>query len=369
MLLSENDIFSQITAYYGFGGILKSADPFGNGHINDTFLLVYEQDGRTDRYVLQKINKYVFHHPDELMENAVGVTEHLRKKIKASGGDPEREVLCFVSAQNGKYYYLDGDGDYWRISRYIENTISRDTADSPEDLYVTGLAFGRFQSQMSDYPADSLYYTIPGFHDTRNRFERFKTVLEKNVAGRVKECEKEIAFILEREKLARYSMDSYDRGEIPLRVTHNDTKLNNLLIDRETGKAICVIDLDTVMPGFSMNDFGDAIRSGASTADEDEKDLSKVCCDLERYEAYTKGFIEGCSGKLTRHEIEILPMGALGITYEQALRFLTDYLEGDVYYKTAYPEHNLIRTRTQMRLVEEMEAREDEIRQIIERYM
>ncbi len=369
MSFSENDIFSQITAYYGFRGTLKSADPFGNGHINDTYLLVYEQEGQTDRYVLQKINKYVFHHPDELMENAVGVTAHLRKKVEAAGGDPEREVLRFIPAANGMFFYLDGDGEYWRISRFIENTLSRDTAESPEDLYVTGLAFGRFQSQLSDYPADTLYYTIPGFHDTRGRFERFKTVLEKDISGRVNDCGKEIAFILEREALARYSMDSYDRGEIPLRVTHNDTKLNNLLIDGETGRAICVIDLDTVMPGFSMNDFGDAIRSGASTADEDEQDLSKVHCDLERYEAYTRGFIEGCGGKLTPHEIEILPMGALGITYEQALRFLTDYLEGDVYYKTAYPEHNLIRARTQMRLVEEMEARQDEIRQIVERYM
>ncbi len=368
MSLSFEKKLSQITDYYGFEGILKSSEAFGNGHINDTYLLIYEQDGKETKYVLQKINKYVFHHPDELMENAVGVTAHLREKVKADGGNPEREVLRFVRAKNGLFYYLDVDGEYWRISYYIENTISRDVAESPEDLYVTGLAFGHFQSQLSDYPADTLFHTIPGFHDTRSRFERFQTVLKEDAAGRVKECASEISFILEREKLARYSMDSYDRGEIPLRVTHNDTKLNNLLIDKASGKAICVIDLDTVMPGFSMNDFGDAIRSGACTADEDEKDLSKVHCDLTLYEAFTRGFIEGCAGKLTPHETEILPMGALGITYEQALRFLTDYLEGDVYYKTAYPEHNLIRTRTQIKMVLEMEAMWDDICAIIRRY-
>ncbi len=367
MSLSIEEILPRITEYYGFGGRLKEAAPFGNGHINDTVLLTYEEDGRESRYVLQRINKYVFHHPDELMENGVGVTAHLRKKVAEAGGDPEREVLRFVPARNGKYYYLDDAEDYWRISKYIENTLSRDTASSPDDLYETGLAFGHFQSLLADYPAQTLYDTIPGFHDTRSRFARFRTVLEKDPFSRAASCPEEIAFILEREKLARYSMDSYDRGEIPLRVTHNDTKLNNLLIDRDTGRAICVIDLDTVMPGFTMNDFGDAIRSGAITAEEDEPDLSKVHCDLKLYEAFTKGFIEGCAGNLTPHEIEILPMGALGITYEQALRFLTDYLEGDPYFKTAYPDHNLVRTRTQVKMVLEMEDKWEEICGIIRR--
>ena len=368
MSIALEDIVSRITDYYGFDGELISCSPFGNGHINDTFLLVYTLGNGENRYVLQKINKYVFHHPDELMENGVAVTAHLRKKVVEAGGDPEREVLRFVPAKNGLYYYLDDDEEYWRISCFIDNTISRDTASSPEDLYTTGLAFGHFQSLLSDYPANTLYETIPGFHDTRSRFERFKTVVARDVACRAESCKEEIAFILDRESIARYSMDSYDRGEIPLRVTHNDTKLNNLLIDKNTEKALCVIDLDTVMPGFSMNDFGDAIRSGACTAAEDELDLIKVHCDLAFYEAFTKGFIEGCAGKLTPHEIEILPMGALGITYEQAIRFLTDYLEGDVYYKTSYDLHNLVRTRTQIKMVLEMEEKWDEICSMIRRY-
>ncbi len=368
MSIAIEEIVARITDYYGFEGELTSFCPFGNGVINDTFLLIYKMGDKESRYVLQKINKYVFHHPDELMENAVAVTAHLRKRVAEAGGDPEREVLRFIPARNGMYYYLDDEGEYWRISAFIENTVSRDVATSPEDMYTTGLAFGHFQSLLSDYPAKTLYDTIPGFHDTRSRFERFKAVVAKDAAGRAQTCKEEIEFILEREKVARYSMDSYDRGEIPLRVTHNDTKLNNLLIDKYTGKALCVIDLDTVMPGFSMNDFGDAIRSGACTAAEDEPDLSKVHCDLDFYEAFTKGFIEGCAGKLTPHEIEILPMGALGITYEQAIRFLTDYLEGDVYYKTAYDLHNLVRTRTQIRMVMEIEEKWGEICGMIRRY-
>ena len=368
MSIPIETIVSRITDYYGFEGELKSFFPFGNGHINDTFLLVYRQGEKENRVVLQKINKYVFHHPDELMENGVAVTAHLRKKVAEAGGDPEREVLRFIQAKNGMYYYLDDEEEYWRISAYIDHTVSHDVAASPEDMYTTGLAFGHFQSQLFDYPAKTLYDTIPGFHDTRSRFARFQKVVADDVAGRAASCRDEIAFILERETLARYSMDSYDRGEIPLCVTHNDTKLNNLLIDEASGKALCVIDLDTVMPGFSMNDFGDAIRSGACTAAEDEPDLSLVHCDLAFYEAFTRGFIEGCAGRLTPHEIETLPMGALGITYEQAIRFLTDYLEGDVYYKTAYDLHNLVRTRTQIKMVQEMEEKWDEICVMIRRY-
>lgn len=351
----------KILDYYGIEGTLNSSGAFGNGHINDTILLEIGDK----KYVLQKINKYVFHHPDELMQNMDGITNHLRGKVLAAGGDPDREVLSIVKAKNGSLFWIDENDDYWRITRFISGATSHDIVEKPEDFYITGLAFGQFQSMLSDYPADTLYYTIPGFHDTRARYDRFIKTVEEDKAGRAAQCADEIKFILDRKELAYYSMDSYDKGEIPIRVTHNDTKLNNLLIDDKTGKAICVLDLDTVMPGFVMNDFGDAIRTGACTAMEDEPDVNKVHCDLGLYEAFARGFIEGCDGKLTEHEIDTLPMGALGITYEQALRFLADYLEGDVYYKTAYPEHNLVRTHTQIRMVEEMENKWDQIQEII----
>lgn len=363
--MSENN-YEKLAKKFDIPGELKKAAPFGNGHINDTIQLVFESDGSEEKYVLQKINKYVFKHPDELMSNMRGVTDFLKKKIALEGGDPERETLTIIPAKDGLDYVIDDDGEYWRVTAFVKDTVSYDVSETSEDFYLTGAAFGHFQSQLSDYPAEKLYETIPGFHNTRARFINFLKAVEADKAGRVSECRDEIAFILNRKDLAYFSMESYERGDIPLRVTHNDTKINNLLFDTKERKPICVIDLDTVMPGFAMTDFGDAIRTGASTAAEDEPDVDKVKCDLALYEAFAKGFIKGCDGKLTEKEIETLPMGALGITYEQALRFLQDYLEGDVYYKTAYPEHNLVRTHTQMKLVEEMEANADKIRKIIE---
>ena len=360
--LEEN--IKNIAEFYGVTNELIDWKPFGNGHINDTILL---NCGPDKQYVLQKINKYVFHHPDELMANMVGVTAHLKKKVVEAGGDPDREVLTVVPAVNGDVFYIDDKEDYWRITKLITGARSYDIVEKPEDFYITGKAFGHFQNQLSDYPADTLYETIPGFHDTRARYNNFIKSVEADVAGRCKDVQNEIKFILDRKELAYYSMDSFDKGELPLRVTHNDTKINNLMIDNVTHEAICVLDLDTVMPGFAMMDFGDAIRTGACTGLEDEKNLDLVHCDLNLYEQYAKGFIEGVDGKLTAHEVETFPMGALGITYEQALRFLADYLEGDVYYKTAYPEHNLVRTHTQIRMVEEMEAKWDQIQEIIKR--
>jgi len=366
-MLSE-DRLNKISAAYGIAGELVGAEDFGNGHINDTILLRYSIGGTEKKLVLQKINKYVFHRPDELMQNTIAITEHIRRKVIAVGGDPEREVVNVVYTANGDAFFIDEDGEYWRITRYIDNTVSIETVSTAEQFYETGRAFGNFQSQLSDFPAETLYYTIPEFHDTRARFGYFKKVLAEDAMNRAATCADEIAFFLGREDLAVYLMDGYDRGEFPLRVTHNDTKLNNLMIDTDTGKAVCVIDLDTVMPGFAMTDFGDAIRCGTCTAREDERDVSKVRCDLELYDAFTHGFIDGCAGKLTPHEIEILPKGAVCIAYELAMRFLTDYLLGDLYFKTDYPEHNLVRARTQIQMVHELEANADAINAIIGKY-
>lgn len=357
-----------ILDFFGFPGILTEISPLGNGHINDTLLLCYSDKGTVKRYVLQKINKFVFNHPDELMENTMRVTEHIRRKLELSGGDCERGALRIVPASNGDKYYIDSKGDYWRVTKFVENTVCLEAVSGPEEFYECGLAFGTFQSQLADYPAETLYYTIPGFHDTRARYQKFKKTVEEDRSGRLKECREEAEFILRHEALANWAMEKADRKELPIRVTHNDTKLNNVMFDERTGKAVCVLDLDTVMPGLAMNDYGDAIRYGACTAAEDEKDLEKVHCDLALVEAYTKGFIEGCSGNLTDYEIDTLHMGAIGLTYEQAMRFLTDFLEGDVYFKTDYPEHNLVRTRTQIKMERELEKYSDDIQKIIKKY-
>lgn len=364
-----SDNLKSILEYYGLEGEFAGAVSFGNGHINDTLCLKYYVNEVENKYVLQKINTSIFHNPEALMENMVRVTSFLRDKISERGGDPERETLNVVRTADGSSFCRDGEGGFWRMTRFIEGAVSIDTASCPDDMYFTGKAFGAFQRDLSDFPADTLTETLPGFHDTRARYAGFLKAVEADRAGRARDCASEIEFITGRKHLAEFSMDSFDRGELPLRVTHNDTKINNLLIDAGTHEALCVIDLDTVQPGFIMNDFGDAIRSGACTTAEDEPDTDKVKLSLEYYEAFTKGFTEGCGEYLTRHELETLPMGAVCITYEQALRFLEDYLNGDTYYKTAFPEHNRIRAHTQIKMVEEMEKHWDDLLKITEKYI
>lgn len=356
-------------AHFQYEGRLVKDIPFGNGHINDTYLLTFEvrQMGRM-KVILQRMNKNVFENPIHLMENIMGVTSYLREKITENGGDPERETLNVIPAMDGKPYYQDSFGDYWRSYVFITDATSYDQVERPEQFYQSGVAFGRFQNLLADYPADTLYDVIKGFHDTRARLEVFKKAVEEDVMGRAAEVREEIQFVLDREELARCFGECLERGEVPLRVTHNDTKLNNVMLDNKTGQGICVIDLDTVMPGLAMNDFGDSIRFGASTAAEDEQDLSKVSCSMELFEAYTKGFLEGCGGRLTRREIELLPMGAKVMTYECGMRFLTDYLQGDHYFKIHRDRHNLDRCRTQFKLVKDMEDKWEQMQEIVSRY-
>lgn len=356
-------------ANFKYEGKLVFSEPYGNGHINDTFLLIFNTVERGQvKVIQQKINKEVFLKPVELMENIVGVTSYLREQIIEEGGDPERETLNVIPALDGKSYYLDSDGEYWRAYIFITDATSYDQVEKPEHFHQSGVAFGQFQRRLAEYPAESLHETIKGFHDTKARFEVFKRMVENDVCSRAKSAEKEIQFVFEQQEIASYFSDLQSRGEIPLRVTHNDTKLNNIMIDNKTGAGICVIDLDTVMPGLAMNDFGDSIRFGASTAAEDETDLSKVSCDMELFELYTKGFINGCGGRLTKKEIELLPMGALTMTYECGMRFLTDYLQGDTYFKIHREQHNLIRSRTQFKLVEDMRKKWDTMQEIVYRY-
>lgn len=306
--------------------------------------------------------------PIELMENIMSVTEYLKKIIVQSEGDPDRETLNVIISKSGEPYFVDEMGEYWRAYKYIDGATSYDQVESMEDFYESALAFGNFQRLLADYPAETLHETIVGFHDTRARFEAFMKAVQEDVCGRVASVQKEIDFVLSREEIVDVFGDMVKRGELPLRVTHNDTKLNNIMIDDETHKGICVIDLDTVMPGLAMNDFGDSIRFGASTAAEDETDLNKVWCDMELFEVYTKGFVEGCGGKLTEKEIEMLPMGAKVMTFECGMRFLTDYLQGDIYFKVHKEHHNLDRCRTQFKLVADMEDKWDIMHSIVKKY-
>lgn len=348
---------------------LLDVQPYGNGHINETYLLTYEENGKKSCRILQKINKTVFPKPEEVMENIVNVTEHLKKKILEMGGDTQRETLNIIPTKDGKTYYLDQDGEYWREYVFVTNATSYDTVKDKNDFYQSAVAFGNFQCLLADFPAETLHETIRQFHDTRKRFADFKKAVSEDVVKRAAEVEEEIKFVLEREDVANYFSELLDRGEIPLRVTHNDTKLNNIMIDDASGKGICVIDLDTVMPGLAMFDFGDSIRFGANTAAEDETDLSRVSCSLELFECYVDGFLKGCNGRLTPKEVELLPMGAKVMTYECGMRFLTDYLQGDVYFKTHREKHNLDRCRTQFALVADMERKWAEMEAIIKKYM
>lgn len=356
-------------ANFNYFGRLKACEPFGSGHINDTYRLTFEIGDMGDVYViLQRMNREIFKKPVELMENIVGVTSHLRKKIIKAGGDPERETLNVILAKDGKAYYVDSMGEYWRSFKYITEATSYDLVEKSEDFYESAVAFGHFQRMLADYPAETLHETIEGFHDTKARLRAFKEAVEKDVCGRAASVQKEIDFVLSHEDTANVFGDLLEKGELPIRVTHNDTKLNNIMIDNTTRKGICVIDLDTVMPGLAMNDFGDSIRFGASTAEEDEQDLSKVSCSMELFELYVKGFLEGCAGSLTDKEVEMLPMGAKVMTYECGMRFLADYLEGDHYFKIHREGHNLDRARTQFKLVADMESKWDTMAEIVRKY-
>lgn len=369
---TENQIYATIddvAAQFAIEGTLKEKTPYGNGHINDTFLLVYElSDGSQKQYILQRMNHSIFKNPQQLMENVVNVTEYLRGIILSQGGDPERETLNVVKTRKGDNYYVDENQNYWRVFLFIKNTICMEQVESSKDFYDSAVAFGNFQKMLADYPAEKLHETIPDFHNTPSRFQNLLKAIKEDKAGRAAQVKEEIDFALAREKDTSVLTDLLQEGRLPLRVTHNDTKLNNILFDADSKKALCIIDLDTVMPGLSHYDFGDSIRFGASTGAEDETDLSKIEMDLSLFEAFAKGYLEGCGTSLTEKEIEMLPMGAKLMTYECGIRFLTDYLEGDVYFKIHREQHNLDRARTQFKLVADMEKKWDEMASIINKY-
>ena len=369
MYIPENDtILNEVLGAFDFPATLLGAVRYGQGHINDTFcVLCQPQEGDCIRFILQGLSMAAFPRQDELMENFIGITSHLRKKIIANGGDPLRETLRLVKTKDDKDYYTDSTGKAWRLTPFIENTDCYQSA-TPELFEASARAFGRFPWLLKDYPAETLHESIVNFHNTEDRFAKFEAALAADTLGRAKEVEAEVKFAMDRKADCSVALQALRDGKLPLRVTHNDTKLNNILIDRETGEGICVIDLDTTMPGLSINDFGDSIRFGANHSKEDEKDLSKVNFDIELYEVYTRGFLEGARGGLTATELEYLPWGAKLMTLECGIRFLTDYLDGDHYFRIHYPEQNLDRTRTQFKLVSDMEQQWEAMAAVVAKY-
>ena len=349
----------EIAARFAVNGRVAYCERYGNGHINETYLV--ETDGGA-RYILQKINDTVFQNVPALMENVSAVTRYLR----AHTDDPRR-AMHLVQTTEGADYLRDEAGGWWRMYDFIENSICLQAAETDEDFYQSAVAFGEFQRELSEFPAHTLHETIAKFHDTRNRYVQFREALNDDPLGRAASVQTEIEFALAREKNAGELKRLLEAGELPLRVTHNDTKLNNVLLDRETRKPLCVIDLDTVMPGLAAFDFGDSIRFGASTAAEDETDLGKVEMSLELFETYARGFLEACGRALSPLEKATLPLGAKLMTLECGVRFLTDYLSGDTYFRIHRPNHNIDRGRTQFKLVSDMEKKQNEMRAVIEK--
>lgn len=347
----------EIAKQFSLQGSPVSSHPHGNGHINETYLVTTDNGYR---YILQKMNHTVFRDIPGLMNNLAAVSAH----IAARDPDPRHSVRAVPTA-DGIPYLLTPEGDYWRVLSFVENSYSPESVDSADDLAQAGYAFGRFQNLLSDFPAETLTETIPDFHNTPKRLDALIAAAEKDPLGRLKDVEAEYRFFLDRKSDCAIMTDLAARGELPVRVTHNDTKLNNVLFDRDTHEPLCVVDLDTVMPGLVANDFGDTVRFGASTAAEDEQDLSRVSVSLEYYKAFSEAFIRTCGDRLTETELKTLPLGAKLMTMENGIRFLTDDLLGDVYYHISRPRQNLDRARTQMKLVADMESKWEEMNRII----
>lgn len=355
-------IFSIKGEYTGY-------EKINNGHVNCTYNLFFDENGETKKYVLQRLSTEIFKNPDGLMSNIVGVTKHIRKKNEEMNTPwADRCTLTFYPTVDGKYHYIDEQNYCWRLYEFIDDVYTCNTINDADVFCNAGKAFGDFQNLLADYDINSLFETIENFHNTVSRFADFKKAIEDNLSGRLENVKDEIEFAIAREKDTHILVDLIDEGKLPLRVTHNDTKLNNILFDNTSNNGICIIDLDTVMPGLSLYDFGDSIRFGANTAAEDEKDISKVSLDLNLYEAYVKGYLSSAKDALTDLEKELLPFGAKLMTYECGIRFLMDYLNGDKYFHTNYDDHNLVRCRTQFALVADMEKKMDKMLEITKKY-
>jgi hypothetical protein len=358
-----------ICAAFAAEGRWISSCPIPSGHINDTYCSEFEVAGRGVRYVNQRINHLVFREPEKLMENIERVTRFAREQIVDAGGDPMRETLNIVPARDGKSFHKTPEGTYWRMFHYIDGARTYDKVDDLRHVYSASRAFGAFQKMLSRLPGGRLHETIPNFHHTRKRFEAFQAVLEKDAAHRAAAVKPEIAFVLAREMDTGVVVEGLAADRIPERVTHNDTKLNNVMIDDLTGEGICVIDLDTVMPGSVLYDFGDSVRLGAATAAEDERNLAKVGFDVRLFDRLAEGYLDAARDFLEDSETRLLVFSAKLLTLECGIRFLTDHLNGDVYFKIHREGHNLDRCRTQFKMVAEMERKMDEMQAVVDKYL
>jgi Ser/Thr protein kinase RdoA (MazF antagonist) len=359
---------AKIVPQFSFEGEFIRSEHIGIGHINDTYTANFRRtNGIEHRYILQRINHHVFKNPEEVMANIAAVTTHFRGKITAAGGDPERETLNLIPTKNGNKFYRTGDGYFWRAYIYIENALTYQIPESLQHVYNAARAYGHFQQLLDDFPPDQLHETILDFHNTPKRFDSFVNALEEDFHDRARDAKSEINFVMQRADQTNILVDMLKRDEIPVRVTHNDTKFNNVMIDDETGEGICVIDLDTVMPGSTLYDFGDAIRSITNTAEEDEQDISKVNFSLEIFEKYVHGYTVPMRDTLTKREVEHLAFSARLMTLESGIRFLTDYLNGDTYFRTQRKSQNLDRCKTQFKLVQAMEENYNKMLEIVNR--
>ena len=363
----NDTLLRSVLAGFAFPGALAECAEIKTGHINRTYRLTFREGGVERQYLLQRINTFAFHKPEEVMENVTLVTEHLRRALVSRGMDAESRVLRVIPSREGRPLVYDADGGAWRAYNFIAHAHSVDAVESPEQFGIVGRAFGDFQSMLSDFPIEKLHDTIPYFHDTVRRMDNFEASVARDVAHRAECAAAEIAFVRARREAMGAIVRMIDAGELPLRVTHNDTKCNNVMVDDVTGEALCVVDLDTVMAGSALYDFGDAIRFGASTAAEDERDLSKVRLDMDLFTAFTEGFVSRTARGLVGAELDNLVLGALVMTFEVGLRFLTDYLDGDVYFRIESPDHNLARAKCQFRLLSDMEAHRAEMEAVARR--
>ncbi len=360
----------KICRKFGIEGDYLRYELVTNGHINTTYKVYFFRDGEEKDYILQRLNTYVFKNPIEVMNNISSVTEYIRAKIKSGGISAKRYVLHYYkNVDDGNYYIIGDQGGFWRLCRYIDNSKSFDETNNLKVLEEAGRAFGNFQLHLADYPVKDLHIAIPHFHNTVRRYQTFKESIEKNESGRRNLVEAEIKEYLALEEISTKMYKMQKAGELPLKVTHNDTKLNNVLFDEKTFENLAVVDLDTVMPGLVAFDFGDAIRFSANTSVEDETDLSKVKLDLVKYESFTKGFIETVGKALSEKEKETMALGAITMTVECGMRFLTDYLDGDKYFKVDHPEHNIDRARCQLHLAKDMIKHIDEMNEIVKKYL
>lgn len=366
MTAPSRDDAVAVLARFDVPGRLVSLEAHTSGLINYSWLARFEGPGGAQRYLLQQINRHVFHHPEEVMENMARVTRHVAVHLVREGvPDADRRVLSLVPTRDERPFHRDGAGETWRLVPWVEGTLSRERAATEAEARETARAFGRFLAQLRDLPGPPLHETIVGFHDTPSRLVAFERAVAADRVARAGSCRGEIEALLDRRALAAALADPAARGEIPVRPTHNDAKIANVLFDESTGEALCVVDLDTVMPGLSLHDFGDLARSGVSDSDEDERDLSRVAVRVPVFEALARGFVEGAGDALSAAERSLLVTGAQVIVYEQAIRFLGDHLDGDRYYRTTRPGHNLDRARNQIRLLEGLEANGPGLRRIV----